>query len=150
MTIAKLAAKVYTAYDDAPDDYKHIAEEVDSLQSMINKAVKHFKSTALSDHDRQEGQKALKGYQSVLGDLNSLIEKYQGLTSATSSQIVQRVKLGTTEDIATLRARLATNAILLSDLFEGLIFLQFFLLHIIYRYDANISLAVNILKYKHG
>lgn len=114
VALSALAAKVYAAYKGAPDDYNHVAEEVNSLQSMINKAVQHFESTTLSDHDRQEGQKALKGCQSVLGDLNSLLEKYNSLASTNTSQVFKRVKLGT-EDIATLRARLATNAILLSS-----------------------------------
>ena len=113
VAIAKLAAKVYTAYKDAPDEYKHIAEEVDSLQGMINKAVHYFESTALSDHDRQQGQSALRGCQSVLEDLISLIEKYKSLASTNTSQILQRVKLGT-EDITALRARLTSNALLLN------------------------------------
>ena len=114
MAISKLAAKVYTAYKDAPDDYKHVAEEVNSLQSMINKAAQHFQSTALSDNDRQESQNVLKGCRSILGDLNSLIEKYNSLAPANTSQAFQRVMLGT-EDIATLRARLTSNATLLSS-----------------------------------
>lgn len=114
LAISTLAMKVYTAYKDAPDDYKHIAEEVDSLQSILTRAVQHSQSTTLSDDDRQEGQKVLKGCQSVLGDLNSLIEKYKSLASANKNQSFMRVKLGT-EDIATLRARLATNATLLSS-----------------------------------
>lgn len=47
LTVSKLAVTVYTAYKDAPNDYKHIAEEVKSLQIMINKAAQHFKSTTL-------------------------------------------------------------------------------------------------------
>lgn len=114
LTVSQLAVKVYTAYKDAPDDYKHIAEEVDSLQSMFTRAVQHSQSTTLSDDDRQEGQKVLTGCQSVLGDLNSLIEKYKSLASANKNQAFMKVKLGT-EDIATLRARLGTNATLLSS-----------------------------------
>ena len=114
IAISQLAVKVYTAYNDAPDDYKHIAEEVDSLQSTINKAVKHFESSTLSESDRLEGQKVLKSCQSVLGDLNSLIEKYKSLASPRTSQVFKRVKLGS-EDITTLRARLGTNATLLSS-----------------------------------
>ena len=109
IAISRLAVKVYTAYKDAPDNYKHIAEEVNSLQVMINKAVEHFKGTTLSNNDRQEGQKVLKGCESVLGDLNSLIERYK-----YTNQAFQRVKLGT-EDVATLRARLTSNATLLSS-----------------------------------
>ena len=114
IAISKLAAKVYTAYKDAPSDYKNIAEEVRSLEGIINKAAQHFRSAALSDNDLQVGQEALKGCQSVLRDLNSLIEKYGSLASTNTGQVFQRVKLGT-EDIATLRARLTSNATLLSS-----------------------------------
>ena len=114
LAISELAVKVYTAYNDAPDEYKHIAEEVKSLQIMINKATQHFESTTLSDNDRQEGQEVLKGCQSVLRDLNSLIEKYNSLAMANKSQVFKRVQLGT-EDVTALRVRLATNATLLSS-----------------------------------
>ena len=114
LSISKLAVTVYTAYKDAPNDYKHVAEEVDSLQIMINNAAQHFKSTALSDNDRQQGQKVLKGCQSVLEDLNSLIEEYKSLASTNTNQIFKRVKLGT-EDITSLRVRLISNTGLLSS-----------------------------------
>ena len=114
MAISKLAAKVFTAYKDAPNDYKNITEEVKSLQGIINKAARHFESTTLDDNDRQVGQEALKGCWSVLEDLNSLIEKYNSLASPKTSQAFQRVMLGT-EDITTLRARLTSNATLLSS-----------------------------------
>ena len=114
IAISALAAKVYTAYKDAPSDYKNIAEEVKSLQGIINKAAQHFTSTTLSNNDLRTGQEALKGCQSVLDDLNSLIEEYKSLASTHKRLIFKRVKLGT-EDIATLRARLTSNATLLSS-----------------------------------
>ena len=112
--IIKLAAKVYTAYENAPKEYKHVAEEVDSLRVMINKAAEHLQSTTLSNGIRQEGQTVLKSCKSLLMDLDSLIEKYNSLASPNTSQAFQRVMLGT-EDIATLRARLTSNATLLSS-----------------------------------
>ena len=114
LTISKLAVTVYTAYKDAPNDYKHIAEEVKSLQILINKALNHLESTTLNVNDRQEGQEVLKGCLSVFGDLNSLIEKYNSLVTAKKRDFYKRIKLGT-EDIGTLRLRLATNTTLLSN-----------------------------------
>ena len=112
--LAQLVVKVYTAYKDAPDDYKNIAEEVKSLEGLINKATRHVTSTVLSDDDRQECEDAMKGCQSVLEDLNALIEKYKSLVSTNKKLSFKRVRLGT-EDIATLRARLTSNATLLSS-----------------------------------
>ena len=119
LAISGLAVKVYTAYKDAPDDYRHISTEVKSLQIIINKASRHFEGSTLSSDSRQEGQEVLKGCQEVLEDLNSLIEKYRGLSSANlnTSQILKRIKLGT-EDIATLRVRLISNTGLLNGFIQ--------------------------------
>ena len=117
LAISGLAVKVYTAYKDAPDDYKHIASEVKSLQNMVNKALRHFESTSLSNDSRQEGQDILKGSQDVLEDLNSLIEKYHSLSSANTSQVLKRAQFGT-EDIATLRIRLISNTGLLNSFIQ--------------------------------
>ena len=115
--ISDLAVKVYTAYKDAPGDYKHIANEVRSLHIIINNAAQHFESTTLSDNKRQEGKEVLQGCQDVLKDLDSLILKYNSLASASRSQVIQRIKLGT-EDIATLRIRLISNTTLLNGFIQ--------------------------------
>lgn len=117
MAISSLALDVYTAYKNAPDDYKHISDEVRSLQIIINKAARHLESTALSKNNWLEGQEVLRGCQNVLEDLDSLIEKYDGLGSANARQVLKRVKLGG-EDIATLRARLTSNTTLLSSFIQ--------------------------------
>ena len=56
IAVSKLAVRVYSAYEDAPDDYRNIANEVKSLHIIINNAALHFESTTLSDNKRQEGQ----------------------------------------------------------------------------------------------
>ena len=123
ITISGLAAQVYAAFKDAPDEYRHILDEVESLQIIINKAARHFTSTSstLSYNNQREGQTMLKGCQNVLEDLNSLIEKYNSVTSpnTSASQVLKRVKLGT-EDIATLRARLISNTSLLNGFIQRL------------------------------
>ena len=117
IAISRLAVKVYTAYKDAPDDYRHISDEVESLQIIIKKAARHFEGTTIDNNSRPEGQKVLKGCQNVLEDLNSLIEEYHCLASANTSQIIMRVKLRT-EDIPTLRARLISNTGLLNGFIQ--------------------------------
>ena len=120
MAISGLAVKVYTAYKDAPDDFRNISDEVKSLHIIINKAAQHFESPTLSTSSRQEGQEVLKGCQNVLADLDSLIQKYNSLASASTSntsQVIQRIKLGT-EDIATLRVRLISNTGLLNGFIQ--------------------------------
>ena len=137
MAISGLAFKVYTACKDAPDEYRNISDEVKSLHIIINKAAQHFESTTLSTSSRQEGQEVLKGCQNVLEDLDCLIGKYNSLASASSSQVVQRVRLGAglalgIEDIATLRARLTSNTTLLNGFIQrfDIIYLLLLLLNI--------------------
>ena len=119
MAISGLALKVHTAYKDAPDDYRNIADEVRSLHIIINEAARHFESTTLSNKEQQGGKEVLEGCQHVLKDLDALIEKYHALASANRSQVFERIKLGT-EDIATLRARLTSNTTLLNSFIQGL------------------------------
>ena len=119
MAISGLALKVYTAYKDAPDDYRNIADEVNSLHIIIEEAARHFESTTLGDKKQQRGKEVLVGCQNVLKDLDALIEKYNALVSSDRSQVFQRIKLGT-EDIVTLRARLTSNTTLLNSFIQRL------------------------------
>ena len=114
ITISQLALKVYAAYKDAPDDYRHLSEEVLSLQIIIDRARQHFESTTLSENDRQHGQQVLKGSQSVLVDLNSLVDNY---TSGKTRQAFKKAILNS-DDIATLRARLISNISLLNGFIQ--------------------------------
>ena len=145
MAISQLATKVYTGYKDAPNDYKNVAEEVKSLQIIINNTAQHLKSTNLTDNHWQNGQEILKGCRSVLDDLKSLIERYKSLASANTSQAFQRVMLGT-EDIATLRARITSNATLLSSFIRRFDISAITIYYIILRS----LLVVNILKCSHS
>ena len=121
MAVSRLALKVYTAYKDAPDDYRNIADEVNSLHIIINEATQHFESTTLSNKKQQGGTKILEGCQNVLKDLDALIEKYNALApaNANTSQVFRRIRLGT-EDIVTLRARLTSNTTLLNSFIQRL------------------------------
>ena len=119
IAMSRLAVKVYTAYRDAPDDYKHISDEVKSLQILIDKAAPYFKSTSLNNNSRQEARQALKGCKDVLEGLNSLIEKYNSSSSSRTSQVLKRIRLGT-EDIASLRVRLISNTALLNAFIQRL------------------------------
>ena len=114
---SKLAAKVYAAYKDGPSDYRHISEEVMSLQIIIKMAIQHFEHTTLSSNDQQLGQKVLNGCQSILEDLNSLIEKFNSSASANAGQVFKEAKLGA-ENITTLRVKLISNTGSLNDFFQ--------------------------------
>ena len=117
MAVSRLALKVYSAYKDAPDDYRNIADEVKSLHIIIEEAARHFET--LSNKKQQGGKEVLEGCQNVLKDLDALIEKYNALASADRSLVFKRIKLGT-EDIVTLRARLTSNTTLLNSFIQRL------------------------------
>ena len=117
IAISRLAVQVYTAYQDAPGDYKHISNEVKSLQILIDKAAPYFGNTSLNNNSWQEGEQALEGCKDVLEGLNSLIEKYNSSGTSRTSQILQRIRLGT-EDIASLRVRLISNSTLLNGFIQ--------------------------------
>ena len=108
VAISTLATKVHIAYKDAGDDYRHICEEVATLQTLIEKVAQHFKSPNINSNDRHDGWKILsEGCQSVLNDLNSLIQKYKMLVSANKSRVLTRAK-------EALRERLISNTGLLN------------------------------------
>ena len=113
ITISILATKVVTAYKGAPDDYRHISDEVNSLKIMIDDAREHYEGTTLSNKKRKAGQVVLKGCESVLADLNSLVGKYKSLDSTDNCLDWNRIKFSN-EDIATLRQRLISNTGFLS------------------------------------
>ena len=118
IAVSRLALKVYTAYIDAPDDYRNIADEVKSLHIIIEEAARHFESTTLSNKKQQGGKEVLEGCQKVLKDLDALIEKYNALASANTSQVFRRIKLGT--EIVILWVRLILNTILLNSFIQRL------------------------------
>lgn len=111
MAVSRLATKVYLACKDTPDDFRHISEEVMSLQAIVNMAVPYFE-TPLSDNDKQLGQEVLRGCQSALEDLNSLIEKHPTPTNA--HQALGGVKLS----VRALKARFISNTSLLNGFIQ--------------------------------
>ena len=114
IALSALTIKVYMAYKDAPSDHRHISDEVAALQILIGKAAQYFNGNTISSDDRHEGQKILKGCQSILGDLDFLIEKYKRLSSRNKMLVLTGVKSGKKEDIITLQERLISGTVLLN------------------------------------
>ena len=112
VVVSGLAMKVHTAYNDNPDYYRHISEEIAALQILVDKVAQHFKRSAISRNDRHEGQRVLEGCKGVLEDLYSLMEKYKRRASTNKRLPFMGVKLGE-DNIITLRERLILNTGLL-------------------------------------
>ena len=104
LTVSQLALRVYNAYKSAPDDFRNISDEINSLLNVVNKAQNQFKP------DPDNGKR--------LKDLDGLLVKYRAMKSTTSQnglavgRAVDRVKWGQ-ENITELRARLTSNTTLL-------------------------------------
>lgn len=116
-TISSLVVKAYKVFKDGPNKYNRILEEAKSFKIIVDGAIQYFKTTALNDQKQLEGQEILQGCQNILKDLHAFIEKYKSLAFVNrrqGRQIIKRFKLGN-EDVATLRARLISNTILLSN-----------------------------------
>ena len=109
ITISSLAIKVYTAYQDGPEDYRHILVDIEALRILIDKVAQHLIGTPMSSVGRSYGQNVLKSCQSVLEDLNSFMEKYKRLAS-TNKKLVSLGK----KPIVTLQERLISNTTLLN------------------------------------
>ena len=135
IAITGLAVRVSIAYKDASDDYKHISEEAAALKLLIDRAVPHFKNTAINREDYDYGERVLRGCQSVLEALDSFIGKYERLASINKRLVLNRVKLGN-DDITDLQVQLVSNMVLLNG------FIRRCDVHSINTMDINISIQL--------
>ena len=60
ITISELAVRIYTAYQDAPENYRHVSEEVAALQVLIDQVEEHLRSSIIGQKEHQNGQTVLK------------------------------------------------------------------------------------------
>ena len=123
IVISGLAVRVYTAYKNAPEHHRHISEGVAELQILINKATQHFKGTTISSKGRRDGERVVRGCQSVLQDLYSLIKKYNRLVLINKRLVLRGVRLGK-EDITTLQIRLISEIVLLKGVVRRFVIFQ--------------------------
>ena len=117
LAVSKLALDVYTAYKDAPEDFRNISDEIKSLHIIINRSKDKFQDKTLNPDEQVQLREILQGCTNVLGDLDKLHTKYMSLGSAqsagSSSQAIDRIKWSQ-ENIGELRARLTSNTTLLN------------------------------------
>ena len=115
IAVSKLAWDVYTAYKDAPEDFRNISDEIKSLHIIVDRSKDKFQDKALNSDEQVQLQEILQGCTNVLKDLDKLYIKYKSLGSAqgSSSRATDRIKWRQ-ENIAELRARLTSNTTLLS------------------------------------
>jgi len=115
LAVSKLALDVYTAFKDAPEDFRNVSDEIKSLQIIVDQQKGEFQNTTLNPDDETQLREILRGCTNVLEDLDKLHHKYMRMGSAqgSSSQAIDRIKWSQ-ENIAELRARLTSNTTLLN------------------------------------
>ncbi|KAF8422444.1 hypothetical protein EV426DRAFT_670526 [Tirmania nivea] len=119
IAVSKLALRVYTAYKSAPDDFRNIFDEINSLHNVVNIAQSQFEGSNPDPENQKKLKEVLQGCKNVLKDLDELHVKYGAMASNASQgglavgRAVDRVKWGQ-ENIIELRARLTSNTTLLN------------------------------------
>ena len=115
LSVSKLAWDVYTAYKNAPGDFRNISDEIKSLHIIINRDKDKLQDKILNSDEQMELREILQGCTNVLKDLDKLHIKYMSLGSAQGSslQAIDHIKWSQ-ENIAELRARLMVNIMLLN------------------------------------
>jgi len=105
LAVSKLAWEVYTAYNDAPEDFRDTSNEIKSLHITADRHKDEFQDKTLNPDEEIQLREILQGCTNALGDLDRLRVKYISLGSVQGSS---------QENIAELRARLTSNITLLN------------------------------------
>jgi len=116
LAVSQLAVRVYNAYKGAPDDFRNISDEINSLHNVVNKVQGQFEGSKPDLEDQERLKEVLQGCQNVLKDLDELLVRYGTMNSDPGlgvGRAVDRVKWGQ-ENITGLRMRLTSNTTLLN------------------------------------
>ena len=112
IALGQLAWQVYKSCKDAPGSFRNISSEVLSLHAVLKEIEETLSSYALPESKKASLGTIRSGCQDVLGDLQSLVNKYESLGSQTK-RTWDRLRWHS-NDIAELRARLTSNTLLLT------------------------------------
>ncbi|RPB18670.1 hypothetical protein L211DRAFT_831360 [Terfezia boudieri ATCC MYA-4762] len=115
LAVSRLALDVYSAYKDAPEDFRNISHEIKSLHIIVDRHKDEFRDKTLNLDEERQLREILQGCANVLEDLDKLRIKYMSLGSAqgSSAQAIDRIKWSQ-ENIVELRTRLTSNTTLLN------------------------------------
>ena len=132
LTVGKLVWNMYTAYADAPEQFRNISQEILSLHIVIQKVEVQLgvlgsdgmgsgsqrpssgdaaSPPTLSTEDQNELETLYDGLQAIVKELDDLLKKYK--SSESTGNPIDRLKWGQ-EDLVGLRERLRSNINLLT------------------------------------
>ena len=116
LTVGKLVWDVYSAYVDAPVQFRNFSQEVLSLHIVVRKVevqlgMSGSGAPSLSAEDQNDLKALYDGLQAIVKELDDLLKKYKSLESTGNP--IDRLKWGQ-EDLDGLRERLRSNINLLT------------------------------------
>lgn len=112
LKVGELAWKVYKACKSAPESFGNISQEVLSLHALLKEVEEAYSQQPLTESQGERLATVRDGCQSVLDDLQRLVNHYESL-GTQSKRTWDRMRWGT-EEIAELRARLGSNIAMLN------------------------------------
>ena len=113
LSVGKLVWDVYTAYTDAPEQFRNFSQEILSLHAVFEQLEDQLHKTITFSTKQTQNLKTLyDGLTGIMEELYALLKKYQSL-SENPTVSFDRVKWGQ-EDLVELRERLRSNITLLT------------------------------------
>lgn len=112
IAVGQLSWNVYKSCRDAPESFGNISMEVLSLHAVLKTVEESLASRVMSESRLADLATISAGCQSVLQDLQALVDKYESLGSK-SKRTFDRMGWGS-NDLAELRARLTSNLVMLN------------------------------------
>jgi hypothetical protein len=111
ITVGKLVRQAYQLWNDAPDSFKNISSEVLSLHALLNEVDETLSGQPLSRSQQARLATIRSGCDSILRDLQSIVERHKSLGSLNKRA---RDRLTwPSGDIGELRGRLTSNTALI-------------------------------------
>ena len=110
--VGQFAWRIYKECKEAPESFGNLSQEVLSLHALLKEVEEAYSRQTLSQSQRERLAAVRDGCQSVLEDLQKVIDQYASLGSQ-SRRTWDRVGWSN-EQIAELRARLTSNITLLT------------------------------------
>ena len=113
LSVGKLVWDVYSAYVDAPAQFRNFSQEILSLHVVFQQLENQLHNTTTFSAKETQNLKALyDGLKGIMEELDALLKKYQSLLGNPTVSF-DRVKWGQ-EDLVGLRERLRLNMTLLT------------------------------------
>ena len=112
LKLCEVSWSIYKACRDAPTSFGQVAQEVLSLEAIMREVGDVLKGESLSPQQQASLQTLRTGCQSVLEELQGLVNKYHSLGTA-SKKAWDRLKWSS-KSIGEIRTRLTSNTVLLT------------------------------------